>query len=154
MRLEGLAPLLRNFAECRQRPVGSQIGEHPIHGVDHRLAGPETLGQSRLPDAGQFVAHGVEQLGDAAPPAIDRLLDVADAEEAATGRPVARRQRERLEHLPLRQGRVLELVEQQVSDRGIQPPIGMLHQPVGQARGQQAGDIVEAPSRRASLSRW
>ena len=58
-------------------------------------------------------------------PAIDRLLDVADRKKAAPRLVLATDRRQRPQHAPLGQRRVLKFVDQQMLDRAIQPPRGL-----------------------------
>ena len=91
----------------------------------------------------EAIAEMLEDLRVAAAPTVDRLLQIADREEAA--RAVAARgdlRGERPDRLPLGATRVLELVEEQVLDLRVDPfeqlRIGML----GQMRSDRAGDAV------------
>ena len=76
-----------------QRLVGRQIGKHPIDRVDDHRTGAIALGERLLADAGQFRLRGVERLRHAAPPTVNRLLDVSHAKEAAAAGLVATGQR-------------------------------------------------------------
>ena len=105
-----------------QGRVGPQRTKNEVDRVDHRLAGAVAFQQrSRLAQAGKLPGQFVENFGHAATPAVDRLLDVADAKKrslpfAPDHNPFGQRR----DGLPLGERGVLKLVEQQMGHLAVE----------------------------------
>ncbi len=139
------APVPRrgDFRIVGQRRIGRQTFKDPIDHVDHHLARTPAGAEKLVAHVGQLGLGGVEYLRHTAAPAIDRLLHVADRKEAASPGPLAASGRQRTQHSPLRQGRVLKLVDQQMRDRTVESPGGVFPNALFERVGQQPRHVAE-----------
>ena len=74
-----------------------------------------------LVETGQFLFERLKDFGDAAAPAVDGLLGVADTEERTVGWGLRDAPSDRPQHLPLGHRRILEFIQQQMVEVGVKP---------------------------------
>ena len=118
-----LAEPLRPFAgrgwALGEHGVAGDTLEHAIHAIDHHGRRAEALVQYTRGQRTELLVQGVEDLGHAAPPAVDGLLDVAHAEKrslAAADHALGKGP----QHAPLQGRGVLELVQKQVRHLAVE----------------------------------
>lgn len=119
--------------------MSHHVAENAIDGVDDDGGGAAAFIERIADEAIELFFEGIEDLGHTAPPAVDRLFAVADAEERMAGPAVRDPLSERAENVPLGERGVLEFVEQQVVEAGVQAKGQLCERFVGAARGRAGG---------------
>src|ERR1051326_1084968 len=122
MRLKALGPGDQAVAALVFCLYVLQVPEDLVDDVDDRLGRPLTFGELIFLDGAERSLEPRQNLAHAAAPAINGLLDVADAEErpSCLRRGLHDELRKRPQHLPLRQRSVLKLFEQQGFARAVE----------------------------------
>jgi hypothetical protein len=144
---ELLVPAGGGVGVAEQGGVLWEAAEDEVDGVDDRGGAAVAGGEGLLDDAGA----GAEQLVDAAQdlragvaPAVDGLLDVADAEEAALLGGVADGLvDDRAHRVPLLDAGVLHLVEEDVAEAGVDAVADVVELAAEVGLGEGDGEVGE-----------
>src|SRR6478672_626213 len=111
-----------------------------VHRIDDRLARAVAFCQVIFGETRQLCFQAIEYFGDTTTPAVDGLLAVSDAEEAAvatTHDPFGKG----AEDAPLRRGSVLKFIEEQMANAAVETKIECLAADTGLRVGEAKGYI-------------